>query len=85
MFESDNLSAVKNLIAAGVGVGFWPEFTWGAMDSPDVNLLEIINPECKRDIIIACNENKEDTREVKNFYDFITNYFEKLFTARTGR
>ncbi len=85
VFESDNQSAVKNLIAAGVGVGFWPEFTWGAMDSPDVNLLEIINPECKRDIIIACNENKEDTREVKNFYDFITNYFEKLFTARTGR
>ena len=79
VFESDNQNAVKNLIAAGAGVGFWPEYTWGAMDSPDVNLIGIIDPECKRDIVITCNENKEDTYEVRRFYDFITDYFEKLF------
>ena len=79
VFESDNQNAVKNLIAAGVGVGFWPEYTWGAMDSPDVNLIGITDPECKRDIVLTCNENKEDTCEVRRFYDFITDYFEKLF------
>ncbi len=86
VFESDNQSAVKNLIAAGVGVGFWPEYTWGVMDSPDVNLIGITDPECKRDIVITYNENKEDTREVKGFYEFITEYFEKLFhTPRVMR
>lgn len=79
VFESDNQNAVKNLIAAGVGIGFWPEYTWGAMDSPDVNLLRISIPECKRDIVITYNENKEDMREVKSFYDFTIEYFEKLF------
>ena len=29
IFESDNPSAVKNMIAANMGIGFWPEFTWG--------------------------------------------------------
>ena len=56
------------------------------MDSPDVNLIGITDPECKRDIVITYNENKEDTREVKGFYEFITEYFEKLFhTPRVMR
>ena len=86
VFESDNQNAVKNLIAAGAGIGFWPEYTWGEMDSPDVNLLGISSPECKRDIVITYHENKEDTREVKSFYDFIIGYFERLFKLpRDGR
>ena len=28
-FESDNALAVKDAIASGIGVGFWPEFSWG--------------------------------------------------------
>ena len=79
VFESDNQNAVKNLIAANVGVGFWPAFTWGAIDSPDVNLLSITAPDCKRDIVMTYNENKEDTREVKGFFDFIICEFETLF------
>lgn len=75
-FESDNQSAVKNLIAANIGIGFWPQYTWGRIDSPDVKLLAIENVDCKRDIVIRYNENKEDATEVKRFFDFIVAEFE---------
>ncbi len=77
-FESDNQNAVKNLIAANIGVGFWPQYTWGKIDSPDVKLLAIENIDCKRDIVIRFNENKEDLGEVRHFFDFVTSEFDFL-------
>ena len=31
-FESDNPSVVRKMIALGLGVGFWPEHSWGPVD-----------------------------------------------------
>ena len=44
IFESDNPSAVKNMIAANMGIGFWPEFTWGSIENERVRLLKIEEP-----------------------------------------
>lgn len=29
VFESNSPESVRNLIAAGLGIGFWPEKAWG--------------------------------------------------------
>ena len=79
VFESDNQNAVKNLIAANIGIGFWPEHTWGKMNSPDVNLLSIDEPLCKREIVVIYRENKRDSREARGFYDFLIREFSSLF------
>ena len=50
IFESDNPSAVKNMIE---------------------------DPVCQRDIIISHNRNKTDSRNVVDFYDFLTGFFEE--------
>ncbi len=76
IFESDNPSAVKNMIAANMGIGFWPEFTWGSIDNERVRLLKIEEPICRRDIIINYNRNKMDSRNVIEFYEFLTHFFE---------
>ena len=76
IFESDNPSAVKNMIAANMGIGFWPEFTWGSIDNERVRLLQIEEPICRRDIIINYNRNKMDSRNVIEFYEFLTHFFE---------
>lgn len=85
IFESDNPSAVKNMIAANMGIGFWPEFTWGSAGSERVRLLKIDDPVCQRDIIINYNLNKPDSRNVLDFYQFLTDFFkdrkETLVTA----
>lgn len=76
IFESDNPSDVKNMIAANLGIGFWPEFTWGRIDSNKVKLLEIIEPKCRRDIIISYNTNKVDNANVIDFYEFLVSFIE---------
>jgi len=77
IFESDNPGAVRNMIAANMGVGFWPEFTWGKIDTDRVRLLQIQDPPCKRDILITRKNNKVDNTEVDRFFRFLTDYFQQ--------
>lgn len=78
IFESDNLTAVKNMIAAGLGVGFWPQYSWGALDTEDVLLVPIGSPLCQRDIVVVYNKNKADNTEVKKYFEFLVEFFEGL-------
>lgn len=75
IFESDSPYAVKNMIAANLGIGFWPEFTWGEIDSNQVKLLEIKNPACSRDILITHKDINPDSPYSKDFYEFLKSYF----------
>lgn len=74
IFESDNPAAVKNMIAANMGVGFWPEFTWGELDNDDIKLLKITEPLCRRDIVFDCHKNKTDSSAVLRFFRFLRDY-----------
>ena len=74
IFESDNLTAVKNMIMANMGVGFWPEFTWGVLDDEHIKLLEIEDASCKREVIISYNLNKTDNRNVIDFFEFLKEF-----------
>lgn len=76
IFESDNPASVKNMIIANMGVGFWPEFTWGGIENDQVKLLEIEDELCYRDIIISYNLNKIDNRYVLDFFEFLKEYCE---------
>lgn len=76
IFESDNPASVKNMIMANMGVGFWPEFTWGRIDSDQVKLLEIEDISCQREIVISYNLNKLDNRTVLDFFEFMKKYCE---------
>lgn len=73
-FESDNPAAVHNAIAANMGIGFWPEFSWGDITSSNVRLLEIEEPDCRRDLIIRMRRNKGDTACVTDFFNFLCQY-----------
>ena len=75
VFESMNFESVRSLISAGLGVGFWPEYSWeSAEHSQNMVLLPIKSPECKRDIIITYNQQFSENRIVKDFYDFLIEF-----------
>ena len=74
IFESDNPTAEKNMIMANMGVGFWPEFTWGSIDNSHVKLLEIEDILCRRDVVISYNLNKIDNGNVIDFFEFLKNF-----------
>lgn len=78
IFESDNPASVKNMIGANIGVGFWPEFTWGHLSSDRVKLLKINEPACRRDILFDCRTNKTDTSSVRDFFEFLKEFCESV-------
>lgn len=75
-FESDSPEAVKNLIGASMGVGFWPQYTWGKPDYHNMSLIPIVQPECQRDIIVQLHQGKSAL--AREYFDYLVNYFEKL-------
>lgn len=82
IFESDSPAAVQDMIAENMGIGFWPEFTWGRLDSDRVHLLEIEEPICRRDILIDYKQNKIDSKSVEEFFEFLKYFFSKSQTSQ---
>lgn len=76
VFESDNPSAVINMIASNIGVGFFPEFSWGKVDNKNIKLLEIEDCSFKRDIIITLKQKSE--KHIADFYRFLIDYINKI-------
>ena len=74
IFESDNPAAVINMIGSNMGVGFYPEFSWGKIKSNHVKLLEITDAPFVRDIVVTINMNKVNNEYLIDFYEFLTKY-----------
>lgn len=73
IFESDSPIAVKNLIGAGAGIGFWPAFSWGKA-ATEIRLLPIENPVCQRELIIGMHNNGSVSDIVGDFYEYLIDY-----------
>ncbi len=78
IFESDNASAVKNLISASIGIGFWPQHTWESHDCSGMTLLSISEPKCQRDIVVQLHNDSESHEEAFCYYNHLVSYFEDL-------
>ncbi len=75
-FESDSLIAVKNVVSASAGVGFWPAYSWGKLPS-DAVLLPIRNQECKRVLTVSLHESPYPSAASKDFYEFLVKFLQK--------
>lgn len=78
VFESDSTAAVQNLIAAGLGVGFWPHYTWGRSEMEGVLLLPIKEPDCRRDIVLQLAYKSEARQEAaEEFFRYLGEYLQR--------
>lgn len=84
VFESDSPETVRNMIAAHMGVGFWPAFTWGRLRPVDMKLLDVSAPPCRRSIIVRRQKNRMDLRIVDDFYNFLCDYFMERMSEAYG-
>ena len=75
IFESDNPATVRDMIAAKMGVGFWPQFSWGRIHSDNIRLLNIEEPVCQRDLLLTLKRNKGNCEHVEDFFRFLKEYF----------
>ena len=78
IFESDSPDTVKNLIAGGLGVGFWPHYTWGQENMEQITLLPIAEPTCQRDLIVQLHRHAINHEEVVDFFHFLSEYLQNL-------
>lgn len=78
VFESDNVAAVKNLIGASIGVGFWPQHTWETHEGSGITLLPISEPKCQRDIIVQLHHESESHEEAFRYFEYLVGFFEEL-------
>ena len=74
-FESDSPTAVRNIIGAHAGVGFWPEYSWGKVSS-DVTLLPIAEPVCQRELIIGLHESPVPSVVAEDFYVYLIKFLQ---------
>lgn len=77
VYESDSPETVRNLIAAGLGIGFWPQYSWESSFSKHVKLLPIESPFCRRQIIVTVPESKQHNRTIMEFHDFLCGWIKE--------
>ena len=76
-FESDNPLVGKKMIGLGLGVGFWPDHSWGDLDPKSCRLVHLQEPEFTRDVIVAKTSRCTPDSEAQRFYDFLLDYVAK--------
>lgn len=76
-FESDNPLVVKKMIGLGLGVGFWPDHSWGDLDPKSCRLVHLQEPEFTRDVIVAKTSRCAPDSEAQRFYEFLLDYVAK--------
>jgi DNA-binding transcriptional LysR family regulator len=71
-FEADSPGMVRGFIEAGLGIAFYPEYTWGVLASNQTVLREISGITCGRQIILFA---KSQNPVVDQLIKFIVDYY----------
>jgi DNA-binding transcriptional LysR family regulator len=78
VFESDSPQMVRTLIEAGMGVGFWPAYSWGKFVSEKAVLIPVGSPLCRRQLVVHLGRDAENSKPCREFYRFILDYLNKI-------
>lgn len=76
VFESDSPAAVQDIVSSGIGIAFWPEYSWGAVKSKDVVLLPISEPICQRELIMDLYQRPVRSAYAEDFYEFLLEQYD---------
>ena len=74
-FESDSPAVVKSMIGLGLGVGFWPERSWGSLEDSSATLTAIVDAPFARTIEIEPAHGPL-SKEAAAFHGFLVSRFE---------
>lgn len=71
--ECSDTESAQRLIGAGLGVALWPVHSWGAPRHPDLALVPVSHPDCRRDIFLVRRPSGGDTALLDDFCRFLQN------------
>lgn len=78
-FESDNPSVVRKMIALGLGVGFWPEHSWGPVDPEKTLWQPLVEEGFQRTISIELTSQGIEKPVARAFRRFLLTQFEHIW------
>lgn len=68
-FECDSLSAVLDLVAAGLGVGFYPAFSWDRREFTHITLVHLEDNPTRKITVTAFNNEPSEARSA--FFSYL--------------
>lgn len=78
-FESDNPSVVRKMIGLGLGVGFWPERSWGQTRGEGVELLPLKVGQM-REVHVWVSSSAAENPVALSLFDCLCDYFQQCFS-----
>ena len=75
MFESDNPAVVRKMISLGLGVGFWPERSWGPVNGDDVIVLPLADDGFSRTIRLELTSRGLEKEAARAFFEHLVAHF----------
>ena len=75
MFESDNPAVVRKMISLGLGVGFWPERSWGPVNGDDVIVLPLADDGFSRTIRLELTSRGLEKEAARTFFEHLVAHF----------
>ena len=76
-FESDNPLVVKKMIGLGLGVGFWPDHSWGELDAGACRLVHLDETEFERTVVVAKTNRCAPDSAAQRFFEFLIRFTAK--------
>lgn len=80
-FESDNPSVVRKMIALGLGVGFWPEHSWGPVDPEKTLWQPLVEEGFQRTISIELTSQGIEKPVARAFRTFLLECFGEIWNG----
>jgi len=80
-FESDNPSVVRKMIALGLGVGFWPEHSWGPVDPEKTLWQPLVEEGFQRTISIELTSQGIEKPAAREFRAFLLECFGEIWNG----
>lgn len=80
IFESDNPSVVRKMIGAGLGVGFWPEHSWGPVEPETTVWLPLDDEGFERTISVDLTSQGIEKRAAQDFRAFLLERFTHVWS-----
>ncbi|MFI3172863.1 MAG: LysR family transcriptional regulator [Eubacteriales bacterium] len=78
VFESESPLMVRELIEAGLGISFWPAYSWGEFSSDKAVLIPIGSPLCNRKLILHLSPHAVDSNVCNEFYRYVAKQLSKM-------
>ena len=72
------------MIGLGLGIGFWPEHSWGDLSDYEADLVSLADTRFARTIAIVDSDG-EQSPEARRFEEFLIGHIGRIWEKESGQ